>query len=437
VTARSLPPNADLRHLRNQAKALSRGFRQGKTDVCDTLRLLPRFAGKPDQEIVGARVPLQEMQHALAMVYGFRNWAALRKHVLTAGAAGDERAVGRVVLRDTVEQFKRAAEGVQEPHLYMVTQVACMRSAGWTDVDYDTLMAVSGASLLFGYHPQDVAPAYAFEWIGIDDRIAEITGFATEWITFEDDDHAWQRVRETIDSGLVAMAHCEGYFIIFFGYEDAPKREGRRVAVVGEPFHGPPGVWFDWDKFVWWAGQRDAAGKIARLRQETASASAGDVARAVLRDAVAWSAQPPSAVAERVPEATFGLAGMHAYADAIADVAGKPARYFSSPWRGCYPVVLQWHARRSTVAYLRRLAGADLFPQEANAHVRAASDGYRSACAAWEEFDRQLGRANTDDEPWDLKENRFAGAAAVRQASEHEGAAIEELVEALAVIADE
>ena len=254
-------------------------------------------------------------------------------------------------------------------------------------------------------------------------------------MTYEDVEGAWQRVKETLDAGLVAYAHCEGYYIVFFGYEDASEPEGRRAIVIGEPFHGPPGVWLDWEKFGAWAVQREAAGKVARLRQEAATASDEETALGVLRDAVEWSVTPPAAVREKLSHCALGLAGMRAYADDIEDVDGKPEDYFASYWRGCYTIVLQWDARRSMVKYLGRLAGSGLFDARAAEHLRAAGGRYAEAVAAWEEFQRQLGRERDDEDVWNSSESRLAGAAAVREAADREAAAIEELRRALAAAA--
>jgi hypothetical protein len=79
--SRSLPPAPSLEYLKKQAKQLLREHAQGKPGVAATLRLLPRFVTASDAEILAADVTLAEVQQALAMEYGFKNWAILRELV--------------------------------------------------------------------------------------------------------------------------------------------------------------------------------------------------------------------------------------------------------------------------------------------------------------------------------------------------------------------
>ena len=60
--ARHLPHRPSLEHLRNEAKALLKMHRSGAASACGTLRLLRRFAGASDEEILSARLSLHEVQ---------------------------------------------------------------------------------------------------------------------------------------------------------------------------------------------------------------------------------------------------------------------------------------------------------------------------------------------------------------------------------------
>ena len=62
MTAKALPPHANLRHLRLEAKSQLKAHRDGDTTVCATLRDIPRLAGKSDEEILRTPVQLQEVQ---------------------------------------------------------------------------------------------------------------------------------------------------------------------------------------------------------------------------------------------------------------------------------------------------------------------------------------------------------------------------------------
>jgi len=78
--APQLPSRPSLEHLKNQAKDLLKAHRAGDRAACETLHVLRRFGGASDEDIVASDVTLQEVQHALAVDYGFRDWAMLRKY---------------------------------------------------------------------------------------------------------------------------------------------------------------------------------------------------------------------------------------------------------------------------------------------------------------------------------------------------------------------
>jgi len=86
----SLPQQPDLRHLRNQAKAILKSHQAGDTSVCDMLRGVPRLANMSDPDILAAEVSLQEAQHALAKDYGFATWKALKAHVEADGTVASD-----------------------------------------------------------------------------------------------------------------------------------------------------------------------------------------------------------------------------------------------------------------------------------------------------------------------------------------------------------
>jgi len=78
---RHLPERANLRHLRNEAKALLKSQRRGDREVCARFRTLRRFSKASLEEIAAAGLSLQEAQYALALEYGFDSWNELRRHV--------------------------------------------------------------------------------------------------------------------------------------------------------------------------------------------------------------------------------------------------------------------------------------------------------------------------------------------------------------------
>ena len=73
-----LPPQPHLDHLKKQAKCLLKAHRNGDLQACEPLRQhLPHLAGKSDDEFLAAEITLHDAQHAIALQYGFANWATL------------------------------------------------------------------------------------------------------------------------------------------------------------------------------------------------------------------------------------------------------------------------------------------------------------------------------------------------------------------------
>ena len=79
--SRSLPPKPNLDHLRKEAKAILKAHKAGDRSICVILRHLGKFRSRADEEILSANVALREIQQALAVEYGFKDWKALRSRV--------------------------------------------------------------------------------------------------------------------------------------------------------------------------------------------------------------------------------------------------------------------------------------------------------------------------------------------------------------------
>jgi len=86
---RELPARPNFRNLKNQAKTLLKGHRNGDRRVCRTLRNLRSLADRDEEAILRADLSLTDVQFALALDYGFPSWNALREHVLPIEAAGE------------------------------------------------------------------------------------------------------------------------------------------------------------------------------------------------------------------------------------------------------------------------------------------------------------------------------------------------------------
>ena len=122
-----------------------------------------------------------------------------------------------------------------------------MRAAEWREVDFDQLAAVSGASALFAYESGEFMPKYANLSIGIDERIAEATGFGYEWVDFRGVDGAWELIKESVDSDR-SVKGWDWENILSAGYQDALEPEGRRIYAMVD---GPDTYsrWWTWEEF--------------------------------------------------------------------------------------------------------------------------------------------------------------------------------------------
>jgi hypothetical protein len=314
-----------------------------------------------------------------------------------------------------------------QPYVYLSAHLVQMRAHGW-DVDFDQVAAVSGASALFGYQTDDFMPKYAHLTVEPDERIAEATGFGYEWVQRQGAEGAWQVIIDSIDAGK-SVKGWDWENILFAGYQDADAPSARKVYAMAD---GPDtySKWLSWDEFGQWV-ERVSKWNESRLgwysgRVETKPPA--EIARRVMRDLVAWSVEPPASALKLWPEATYGLAGIEAYAAACE--ASDPKK----DWVACHPINGQWTVRNSTGVYLQRVAEESLFSAPVNAHLLAAADAYHAAYKSWQQLYTQYLGHGVPEEKRKTREHRLAGAAAVRQGLEHEKAALAEVERALAAL---
>lgn len=78
---RRLPVRPNLTHLRNEAKAALRDHRGKDIACCGFLRGLKHLAGASDAQVLAAELTLTDVQHALAINYGYPSWAKLKARV--------------------------------------------------------------------------------------------------------------------------------------------------------------------------------------------------------------------------------------------------------------------------------------------------------------------------------------------------------------------
>jgi ankyrin repeat protein len=82
MPVRSLPSNANLNHLRYQAKDLLKAHAARDPGAAQRLReFLPRFSQATDPAIFAVPLKLVDAQLTIAREYGFPSWGRLKKHI--------------------------------------------------------------------------------------------------------------------------------------------------------------------------------------------------------------------------------------------------------------------------------------------------------------------------------------------------------------------
>jgi hypothetical protein len=340
-----------------------------------------------------------------------------------------QKAVGQfqdLILRQGEHSVVSGDQVYIQPYVYLSAHLVQMRAQGW-DVDFDEVAALSGASALFAYQPDDFMPKYAHLTIEPDERIAEATGFGYEWVPWEGIEGAWQVIVASVDADK-SVKGWDWENILFAGYQDSDTHADRRVYAMADG-PGTYSKWLTWEEFGEWVERVTKWNEchLGRYGGRVSTRPPGEVAQRVMRDLVAWSVEPPLSVRERWPEATCGLAGIKAYANACE--ASDP----NEDWVACHPINGQWTVRNSTGVYLQRVAEAGLFSEDVTAHLRAAAREYRAAYDSWQRLYYQYLGHGVPEGKRKTREHRLAGAAAVREGLEHEKAALADVECALAI----
>ncbi len=67
--------DASVKHFRHESKALLKALEAGNTEAASRIsRSLPRLADASVEEVLGAGVGLQEVQHVIAREQGYSRW---------------------------------------------------------------------------------------------------------------------------------------------------------------------------------------------------------------------------------------------------------------------------------------------------------------------------------------------------------------------------
>jgi len=344
----------------------------------------------------------------------------------------------QVVLKDAIEAFQRTEREITywQPRSFVQVRVVCMQAGGWKDADYDTIMTISGFGPSFAYHPKKFWPQYHAP-SGCDERIARATGFGWEWKQYETVEAYWQALRETLDANK--PIHAPYYEeVVFAGYQDTDGQDERKVRPLAPHGVGAgPDTWWTWQEFEEWYDKwsHKVLGRhTGRVPQATPRESAIETLEAIVQMAT----DDPRAHNPGLDGVKWGLAGLEAYAADVGDTSksGKEDEYFYGGWLGCHAIYPQISGRASAAVYLERLGKSGIFPGAINELILAAAGSYKDARAAWGKYEKHLGNEETAEasDSWTVEEHRLAGAAAIRQAVEHESQAIDQIQQALAAI---
>ena len=140
---RFLPPEPNLDHLKNEAKALHKAHQRRDPEVCAVLRHVRRFGDASDEQILSADVPLTEVQFALAADYGFRSWPELRSVVVDLKPAADYVADAE----DNAMILPDPPGGISNPDRYAAAFSIAL-SYLEAPADYETLLGDTGLAFI-------------------------------------------------------------------------------------------------------------------------------------------------------------------------------------------------------------------------------------------------------------------------------------------------
>jgi ankyrin repeat protein len=110
--SRQLPPGANLRQLRNQAKDLRRACREGEPEAIRRIgQTHANFSGLTPAEVAAAGILLADAQLVIARELGFDSWPRLKKHVESLSRSATS--MHELVTGDNVQAMQEAV--AQEP----------------------------------------------------------------------------------------------------------------------------------------------------------------------------------------------------------------------------------------------------------------------------------------------------------------------------------
>jgi hypothetical protein len=338
---------------------------------------------------------------------------------------------GEALLEEVVDAFDACPHGTgtmfRQPRSYIVNRLACLRAAGCEDVDYETLMTVSGFGTGFSYEPMARFWAHYVPPDGADDRMARATGYRFEWLKRNSVDFYWQTLVETIDSGRPVHApNVED--VLFVGYRNSPLPEERAVRPLSVAFVDP-GEWWTWDTFKHWF-RAQSLGALGRFTRRSEVAAPDATAREVIESILTLATDDPREQRRNLFGVKWGIEAIETYATDIAntELSGEADVHFQAGWLGCHNIYPQFTGRLCASVYLDRIGRSGTFPDDVSEHIIIASRAYESAYGEWRQWEDLLGHSGVaSEDAWTTPEKRIAGADFVRRALIHEKAALIEL----------
>jgi len=206
---KSLPPEPSFKFLKLEAKSILKAHRNRDPAVCTLLRRLHHLANPSDLQILDTPIGLQEVQFALSMEYGFKNWTELKKYVAN-------------------EEMKM----VKYDNLTMPTYSTTLMSVIKGVADYyqiplsdPMLYGLSGHAFVINIH-RDICPSGPYIWnhSGFF-RLVKNLGIATEELGFFDPSsssakraHAEEKLRLAIDAKF-PCSFCNMEHQLIKGYD--------------------------------------------------------------------------------------------------------------------------------------------------------------------------------------------------------------------------
>lgn len=338
-----------------------------------------------------------------------------------------------VVLSSVVEAFARRALSLPDLNpvrTSLLMRLVCMQAMGDRTTDYDTLVVLSGWGNSFAYHPTKFWLMYQppDDPALTEQRLVRGTGFGWEIVPKAGVEECWKTVRETLDSGRpLQAAWMDDY--VFAGYLDAPAPTDRRVFALGG--WRQPG-WMTWKEFAEWGDRQGWFGRPAGRTVPRDPATD----RELLQRLAEWGKGDGRAAVDFMKDGVFGIPGLEAYADDVADSAKDPDT-LDGGWLACHAVNRQLSGRACTATWLERQAAA--VPSTVATLLRLAAADYRASDAAWRRFRVVLGGPEGSQMEavkalWRDPQRRTEGAAELRRAAAAERAAAESLGTAVMVL---